>query len=53
MGPGGGGGGGRTRSRVSVIADSASQNVYILPLKSCSSQLWKEEAARLGRLFTV
>ena len=29
--------GGRTRSRVNVIADSASQNVYILPLKSCSS----------------
>ncbi len=29
----GGGAGGRTRSRVSVIAYSASQNVYILPLK--------------------
>ena len=51
--PGGPGARGRTRSRVNVIADSASQNVYILPLKSCSSQLWKEEAARLGSLYTV
>ena len=43
--------GSRTRSRVSIIADSASQNAYILLLKG--SQLWKEEGARLGRLSSV